>query len=108
LYANSSAGDKNQPTELNDAAKSFYRIPTFRHIRISNLTATCPKSAGLIAGLPESYVTDVILENVTISAAKPFFITNAKGVQLKSVAVTVPEKASFKLENAQVFGLPKL
>ena len=76
-----------------------------RNIRISNLTATCPKEAAIIAGLPESCITDLVLGNVSISAAKSFEIRNAKNVRLKNVQVAVSEGEPFKLENAQVEGL---
>jgi polygalacturonase len=106
FYANNSAGDIVQPAAADDATKATEKIPTYRHIRIRNLTATCPKAAGTIVGLPESCIMDVVLENVKISAAKSFLITNANGIQLKNVVVTVPKGEPFKLENAEVSGLP--
>jgi polygalacturonase len=105
-YANNSSGDTNQPAVADEATKVSEKIPTYRNIRISNLTATCPKAAGTIVGLPESCITNVILENVKITAAKSFEIRNAKGVQLKNVTVTVLKSEPFKLENAEVSGLP--
>ena len=104
-YANNSSGDAVQPAAADAAAKISEKIPTYRNIRISNLTATCPKAAGVIAGLPESCIADVVLENVKITAQKSFSISNARNVQLKNVTVTVPAGAPFKLENAQVTGL---
>jgi polygalacturonase len=81
--------------------------PIFRNITIKNLTATSTRDAGLIVGLPESLVENVVLENVTISAKEGLTIANAKGVTLKNVKV-VPEKGEpFLLHNAQVSGLPK-
>jgi polygalacturonase len=105
-YQNNFSGDAVQPAAADDAAKVSERIPTYRNIRISNLTATCPKAAGTIVGLPESCISNVVLENVKISAAKSFEIRNAKGVQLKNVIVTVLKGAPFVLENAEVSGLP--
>jgi polygalacturonase len=101
VYQGTSAGDKKAGT----AAAAGTNTPVFRNIRISNLTATCPKEAGLILGLPQSCISNVVLENVVITAAKPFAISNAKGVALKNVKVTVPQGEPFKLENADVSGL---
>lgn len=42
--------------------------PHFHDITIENLKATGSKSAGVIAGLPESPITGVVLSHVTISA----------------------------------------
>ena len=104
-YANNSSGDATQPAAMDEALKASEKIPVYRHIRISNLTATCPGAASVIAGLPESCITDVVLENVKISAAKSFEIRNAKGIRLKNVTVTLPAGEPFKLENAEVSGL---
>jgi polygalacturonase len=81
--------------------------PIFRNIKISNLTAASTKNAGLIAGLPESVITNVVLENVHISAETGLTIANAKGIQLKDVNVEVKQGEPFLLHNAQVDGLPK-
>ncbi len=105
VYQGTSAGDKKQGETATNST-SVGNFPVFRNIHISNLTATCPKAAGLILGLPDSCISNVVLENVNISAAKPFSISNAKGVQLKNVTVTVPKGDPFKLENAEVSGLP--
>jgi hypothetical protein len=104
-YANNSSGDASQPAAMAESARASGKVPVYRNIRISNLTATCPRSAGLINGLPESCITDVILENVKISAASSFEIRNAKGIQLNNVAVVLPAGEPFKLENAEVSGL---
>jgi polygalacturonase len=104
VYQGTSAGDK-KPGAAPPNSPSDGNIPIFHHIRIKNLTATCPKAAGLILGLPESCIENVILENVSITAAKPFSITHAKRVKLENVSVTVPKGEPFKLENAEVTGL---
>jgi len=106
-YQNNSSGDGKHPAggQTNAPAREGSNLPVYRHIHISNLTATCPKAAGLIRGLPESCITDVVLENVSITATKSFEISNANGIQLKNVLVTVAEGDPFKLDNAQVAGL---
>jgi len=104
-YANNSSGDAATDSTTGAAAKPSDRIPAYRHIHISNLTATCPRAAGIINGLPDSCISDVTLENVTITAQKSFQITNAKGFQLKNVTVNVPGGEPFTLKNAEVAGL---
>jgi polygalacturonase len=61
------------------------RTPIYRDITFSNITATTPAGsrAGLIWGLPEAPATDIVLENVRISADKPFGIFDAKGIRLE-------------------------
>lgn len=67
---------------LGDAAQAMTPLtPVYRHIRIENLTATCPREAGLFVGLPESPITDCTLTNVHVSASRPFVIRDARVVQ---------------------------
>ena len=107
-YQNNSSGDAaTSAAETNAALRAAEKIPVYRDIRIRNLTATCPKAAGLIVGLPDNCISNVVLENVTITAAKSFEIRNARDVQLKNVAVNVAKGPPFKLENAGVSGLGK-
>ncbi len=80
--------------------------PIFRNITIKNLTATSTREAGLIVGLPESLVENVIMENVTIEAKEGLTIANAKGITLKNVKVIPEQGEPFLLHNAEVSGLP--
>lgn len=107
FYMNNSAGDKvRRPTpNENVSALVNSRTPVFRNIYISNLTATCQEGAGVITGLPESEISNVVLENVRVSAVKGLKITNAKEIQLKGVRITTKNGRPFILDNAQVEGL---
>jgi polygalacturonase len=79
--------------------------PIIRNVRISNVTASSTKNAGLIVGLPESLVSNVVLENVHLSAETGLTIANAKGVKLKNVEVSVKTGPPFITDHAQVEGL---
>ena len=106
-YQQNSAGDTTHASAAQtdtDPAKG-QKIPTFRNIQVSNLTATCQKTAGLIYGLPASCISNVLLENVRITAPKGFEIRNAKGIHLKNATVTAAKGQPFLLDNAQVDGL---
>ena len=84
--------------------------PVYRDITFSDITATTEsgRRAGLIWGLPEAPVSNVLLRNVNITADKPFGIFNAKGVRLENCKITTPEGVN-KIEttNAQVEILPR-
>jgi polygalacturonase len=96
----------NDKYPKNDPAQPVTETtPIFRNIHISNVTATSTKDAGFIVGLPESVVSNVVLENVHITAETGLTIANAKGIQLKNVEVSVKEGPPFTTENAQVEGL---
>lgn len=107
-YTYNSAKDpvqKSIPQE--DSAQPFgEKTPVFRNIRISNLTATCQDSAGIIIGLPESLISNVVLKNVRISAATTGLkIENAKDIEFKDVEITTKEGPPVIMKNAQVEGL---
>ena len=79
--------------------------PIFRNIKISNVTATVTRDAGLIVGLPESVVSNVVLDNVHITTETGMVIRNAKGIQFKNSTISVKAGPRFSAENAEVEGL---
>jgi polygalacturonase len=82
--------------------------PQFKNIEIKNLTATCPKEAGVIVGLPESLANEVTLENVAIEADTGLTLRNAHGVRFKDVVVKVRQGSPVLVHNAVVDGLEPL
>jgi hypothetical protein len=60
----------------------------------------------MILGLPESCITNVVFDNVQISAVTGLTIRNAKGIVFKNSSVTVKNGAAFSAENTEVEGLP--
>ena len=74
------------------AAPVTERTPVYRDIVFSDITATAQsgKSAGLIWGLPEAPVSNVVLRNVSITADKPFGIYHAEKVRVENCTITTP------------------
>ena len=69
------------------------RTPIYRDITFSNITATVPagRRAGLIWGLPEMPVTNVLLQRVDITADKPFGIYDAQNVRVINSRIVTPD-----------------
>ncbi len=102
-YYQSSTNDKypkDDPAQLISET-----TPRIRNVSISNVTATCTQDAGLIVGLPESMVSNVVLDNVHITAETGMVIRNAKGIQFKNSTISVKAGSLFSVENAEVEGL---
>ncbi len=82
------------------------RTPIYSDITFSNITATTGKSgrrAGLIWGLPEMAVTNVLLERVNITADKPFGIYNARGLRLMDCRIVTRNGVNrISTANAQI------
>jgi polygalacturonase len=105
-YQNNSAKDVPGAEPYSDQAAPAEGTPVYRDIYIADLNATCPRSAGSITGLPSCCVSNVILENVNITSATGFKISNASGIKLNQVSVKPLNGKAFLLANAQVDGLP--
>jgi polygalacturonase len=79
--------------------------PIYRDIVFSNITATAAAGtrAGLIWGLPEMAVTNILLARVNITADKPFGIYNAQNVRLLDSKILTPQGMNkLSCTNAQV------
>jgi polygalacturonase len=86
------------------------KTPIYRDITFSNITATVAKDrrAGLIWGLPEAPVTNLLLENVQITADRPLGIYNAKGVRIERCMILTPAgQQALSTGNAQVETTPR-
>ncbi len=89
------------------AAPVGARTPVYCDFVFSNITATVQsgRRAGLIWGLPEMNVTNVLLQNVNIIADRPFGIFNAQNVRLVNSKILTPEGLNkIALTNAQIEG----
>jgi polygalacturonase len=87
------------------SAKVGSRTPIYRDITFSNITATAQsgRRAGLIWGLPEMAVSNVVLQQVNITADKPFGIYNAQNVRIIDSKIITPEGTNqFSVTNAAV------
>jgi len=61
-----------------DSAQPVTRLtPLFHDITIENVTATNAKTTGVIIGLPESPVKNVVLKNVHLEGGTGFRISDA-------------------------------
>jgi len=81
------------------------KTPIFQNITFSNITATTQsgKRAGLIWGLPEAPVSNVLLQNVYIQAENPFGIFFSKNVRLENCHIrTKFETNALAVTNANV------
>jgi polygalacturonase len=91
--------------DTDDAQPVTDTTPIFRNIRISNVTGTATKAAGVIVGLPESMITNVVLDHVELTAPEGLTIRNAKGVQLNNVKINTERGDKIIVQNAEIEGL---
>ncbi|MEO6314687.1 MAG: glycoside hydrolase family 28 protein [Chitinophagaceae bacterium] len=61
--------------------------PVFKNFRISNVYCSGAEKAIFIRGLPEMHVTDIVLENMVLQAAKGIDVQEASGIQFKNIEV---------------------
>ena len=79
--------------------------PIWRNIRITDLTGTHCGEAGRMLGLPEMPISDVVLTNVHLSAAKGLRIVNARQIQFVSSTVTSQKGPGLIVHGADISGL---
>ena len=65
-----------------------------------------PDEAGLILGLPESPVQNVLLENVRITSVKGLTVRDAKGIQLIGSTITTRKGPPVITDHAEVQEAP--
>lgn len=73
------------PEEFNTPVPPEQGLPVFRNIVVRNLRAVDCEAAGRIAGLVETPLRNLKLENVSIEARKDFVIEHTVGLQFENV-----------------------
>ena len=82
--------DNNRPDFRGDPAK----IPSIRHILIDHVTIEGSEHAGRIVGLPDSPITDITLQDVTLTAKQDFVIEDAGQPVFERVTRTIQPGAA--------------
>jgi polygalacturonase len=77
--------DNNRPNFSGDANK----IPAIRNILIDHVTIEGSRNAGIIHGLPDSRITNVTMQDVTLTAEKDFDIRDADEPVCERVTRTI-------------------
>jgi polygalacturonase len=106
-YMNNSAGDATRLSAVQTGAAppAGQNIPVYRNIRVTDLKATSLKSAGMIQGLPENCISNVVFENVQISSPKGLTIHNARGIRFINSKILAADSVPVISDNAQIDGL---
>ena len=82
--------------------------PQYRDLKIVNLTADSPQSAGFVVGLPESCISNVVFENVHITAPLGLTVRNARAIEFTNSEFTVSSDKPLILEtNVETEGILK-
>lgn len=107
LYYDGEAPSPNQKSEVVDEKKIEEQIPEvtvetpqFRNIYLENVLCQGAETALWIQGLPEMNVENVQLEDVRITARRGGMVTDADGLQLRDVTLTLQEGPGLYLSNA--------
>jgi len=103
FYQNNSAGDANRGLGTQeDSGSGGQNIPLYRNIRVTNLKATSLKSAGVILGMPDNCISNVVFDNVQISAPRGLTVRNTKGFEFRNSKIQTTYGAPVISENTQL------
>jgi polygalacturonase len=92
------------PEEFTTPVPPEHAVPVFRNIVVRNLTAQDCESAGRIAGLAETPLRNVKLENVSIEARKGFVIEHTVGLEFANVKLNGKLLKASSFETARQAG----
>jgi len=84
------AGEKREPPKV-ETLPVNEGTPQFRRFLIKNVVCNGAGKAIFVRGLPEMNIKEVEMENVVIQANKGLDMTEATGISLKNVQLTVKE-----------------
>lgn len=90
--------------QLDKAQPITATTPIWRHIVIHDVTATDGRVAGMIIGLPEKRISDVLFNNVHISAHDGMKIVNANGVTFINSTIHAAHGPAFIIHDAHIHG----
>ena len=79
--------------------------PQFRDIHIENVISRGAQSAIVLQGLPEMLIRDIFLKNVSITAQKGVFVTDADGIHFENVQVenkSGPQLNQIRVKNSSL------
>jgi polygalacturonase len=93
-YEDKNPGITNAPVVAND------KTPNFQDFHLSNIYCNGAKIAVSIIGLPQMPVSKIDFTDITISADKAFYATEALDIQIKNLKIISADKTVFTLNNA--------
>jgi len=98
---------KTPSSPTDDSAQDITSsTPDYENITLTNVTATGSKNAGTIWGLPELSISNIVFDNVQISAStgmKAYFVSNA--VFINGSQITVSSGDAITAYNADISGI---
>ena len=104
-YGGKSPLDESAGTAETNLPPVTEATPQFRDIQIENVICRGAQSAIVLQGLPEMPLRDITLKNVSITAQKGVFVTDADGIRFENVQVdnkTGPQLNQVRVKNSSL------
>lgn len=86
-YGGKSPLDENSSASENSIPAVTEETPQFRNIHIENIVCRGAQGAITLEGLAEMPIRDILLKNVSVTAKKGVFVTDADGIHFENVRV---------------------
>lgn len=111
-YGGKSASEVLEDGEANAKDEDLLPVteetPCFRNIYVKNLVSRNARRAMFFNGLPEMNISNINVENATISARLGAELVEADGVKFKHVNIIPAEGAAYILKNVKNFSASEL
>ena len=95
--------NKDKPQTVVPEIKADETTPCFRNIYVKNLVSRNARRAMFFNGLPEMNISNINVENATISAKLGAEIVESDGITFKNVTVIPAQGPAYKLNNVKNF-----
>jgi polygalacturonase len=93
--------NKPETGEARVSAPVTDRTPQFQKFHIKNIVCNGANQAIFIQGLPEQFIKDIELTNITISAKTGVACIDAEGLQFNNVKILLEQGPVFTMDNAR-------
>ena len=93
--------DKPTNGEARTSAPVTDRTPQFQKFYIKNVVCNGAEQAIFVQGLPEQFIKDIELTNITISAKTGITCIDAEGLQFNNVKILLEQGPVFDIDNAR-------
>jgi polygalacturonase len=111
-YGGKSASEALEDGEANAKEEDLLPVtdetPCFKNIYVKNLVSRNARRAMFFNGLPEMNISNINVENATISARFGAELVEADGVKFKHVNIIPAEGAAYILKNVKNFSATEL
>lgn len=108
-YGGKSASEAQEDGDTNPTETTIPEVndetPVFRNIYVKNIVSRNANRALFFNGLPEMNITNINLENASISSKSGALLSESNGIKFKNISIKAEQGPALTLQNVKNFDL---